>query len=77
MYLDLIKSLLKNSRGTREYIEYDVMLIEKLIELSKQDGMTLEKAAKMIAKQLGSVSKEEEAQETDLITLYCNSNIAL
>ncbi|KFM95583.1 DUF3967 domain-containing protein [Bacillus clarus] len=57
----------KNSRGRREYTEYDIMLIEKLVELSKHDGMTLEKAAKMIVKQLGHVSKPEEAQETDLI----------
>ena len=41
----------KNSRGRREYTDFDVVLIEQLVELSKQDGMTLEKAAKMIAKQ--------------------------
>jgi DNA-binding transcriptional MerR regulator len=43
----------KNSRGRREYTEFDVLLIEQLVELSKQDGMTLEKAAKMIANQFG------------------------
>ncbi|MFJ8369592.1 MULTISPECIES: DUF3967 domain-containing protein [unclassified Bacillus cereus group] len=53
----------KNSRGRREYTEFDVVLIEKLVELSKQDGMTLEKAAKMIVKQFGIANKKEEAQE--------------
>ncbi|OFD90162.1 putative DNA-binding protein [Bacillus mycoides] len=57
----------KNSRGRREYTEFDVLLIEKLVELSKQDGMTLEKAAKMIAKQFGIDNKKEESQGTDAI----------
>lgn len=55
----------KNSRGRREYTEFDVVLIEQLIELSKQDGMTLEKAAKMIAKQFGIANKKEESQGTE------------
>ncbi|PFE71517.1 hypothetical protein CN316_10050 [Bacillus cereus] len=57
----------KNSRGRREYTEFDVLLIEKLVELSKQDGMTLERAAKMIAKQFGIDNKKEESQGTDAI----------
>ncbi|OFD52843.1 putative DNA-binding protein [Bacillus mycoides] len=57
----------KNSRGRREYTEFDVLLIEKLVELSKQDGMTLEKAAKMIAKQFGIDNMKEESQGTDAI----------
>ncbi|EJQ36092.1 hypothetical protein IEE_05473 [Bacillus cereus BAG5X1-1] len=57
----------KNSRGRREYTDFDVLLIEKLVELSKQDGMTLEKAAKMIAKQFGIDNKKEESQGTDAI----------
>lgn len=52
----------KNSRGRREYTEFDVVLIEQLVELSKQDGMTLEKAAKMIAKQFGIANKKMESQ---------------
>ncbi|EOO04811.1 DUF3967 domain-containing protein [Bacillus mycoides] len=55
----------KNSRGRREYTEFDVLLIEQLVELSKQDGMTLEKAAKMIAKQFGIDNKKEESERTD------------
>ncbi|HEF1900574.1 MULTISPECIES: DUF3967 domain-containing protein [Bacillus cereus group] len=55
----------KNSRGRREYTEFDIVLIEQLVELSKQDGMTLEKAAKMIAKQFGIANKKEESQDTD------------
>ncbi|TKH21238.1 DUF3967 domain-containing protein [Bacillus wiedmannii] len=55
----------KNSRGRREYTEFDVVLIEQLVELSKQDGMTLEKAAKMIAKQFGIHNKKEESQGSD------------
>lgn len=38
----------KDKRGRREYSEGDIMVIERLIELSKHDGMTLEKAAKMM-----------------------------
>ncbi|WP_141535807.1 DUF3967 domain-containing protein [Bacillus thuringiensis] len=55
----------KNSRGRREYTDFDVVLIEQLVELSKQDGMTLEKAAKMIAKQFGIANKKEEFQDTN------------
>ncbi|TJZ99682.1 hypothetical protein FA950_30130 [Bacillus thuringiensis] len=33
----------------REYTEKEMMVIGKLIELSKHNGMTLEKAAKIIA----------------------------
>ncbi|WP_141550735.1 DUF3967 domain-containing protein [Bacillus thuringiensis] len=51
----------KDSRGRREYTEFDVVFIEQLVELSKQDGMTLEKAAKMIAKQFGIANKKEES----------------
>ncbi len=36
------------------------VLIEQLVELSTQDGMTLEKAAKMIAKQFGINNKKKE-----------------
>ncbi|MGM2830041.1 DUF3967 domain-containing protein [Bacillus cereus group sp. Bce025] len=57
----------KDSRGRREYTEFDVVLIEQLVELSKQDGMTLEKAAKMIAKQFGIANKKEESQGTNLV----------
>ncbi|HGA0707636.1 TPA: DUF3967 domain-containing protein [Bacillus pacificus] len=55
----------KDNRGRREYTEFDVVLIEQLVELSKQDGMTLEKAAKMIAKQFGIANKKEESQGSD------------
>ncbi|KAA6457667.1 MULTISPECIES: DUF3967 domain-containing protein [Bacillus cereus group] len=55
----------KNSRGRREYTEFDVVLIEQLVELSKQDGMTLEKAARMIAEQFGIANKKEESQGID------------
>ncbi|MFT4142003.1 MAG: DUF3967 domain-containing protein [Bacillus sp. (in: firmicutes)] len=60
----------KNSRGRREYTEFDVVFIEKLVELSKQDGMTLEKAAKMIVKQCGITNKKEELQEEDPIPFH-------
>ncbi|MDM5040944.1 DUF3967 domain-containing protein [Bacillus sp. OR-18] len=54
----------KNSRGRREYTEFDVVLLQHLVELSKEDGMTLEKAAKLIAKQFGIANKKEESQGT-------------
>ncbi|PEO58433.1 hypothetical protein COM25_10195 [Bacillus wiedmannii] len=38
------------------------MLIEQLVELSKQDGMTLEKGARLIVKNLGIANKMEESQ---------------
>ncbi|MBE7106169.1 DUF3967 domain-containing protein [Bacillus cereus] len=57
----------KSSRGRREYTEFDVLLIEQLVELSKQDGMTLEKAAKLIAKQFGIADKKEELKSVDPI----------
>ncbi|EOP78894.1 DNA-binding protein [Bacillus cereus HuB4-4] len=55
----------KNSRGRREYTDFDVLLIEKLVELSKEDGMTLEKSAKMIVQQFGIDNKKEESQGAD------------
>ncbi|MGH0945760.1 DUF3967 domain-containing protein [Bacillus mycoides] len=63
----------KNKQGKREYIESDIMVIEKLIELSKHDGMTLEKAAKMIAQRLEIANpnaETEASQETDLIPFH-------
>ncbi|MDY8166072.1 DUF3967 domain-containing protein [Bacillus mycoides] len=63
----------KDNRGRRQYTDNDIMVIEKLIELSKHDGMTLEKAAKMIAQQIEKVNpnlNQEEAEETDLVPFH-------
>uniref|UniRef100_UPI003F491F5B DUF3967 domain-containing protein n=1 Tax=Bacillus multifaciens TaxID=3068506 RepID=UPI003F491F5B len=60
----------KNKQDKREYTEHDVMVIEKLIELSKHDGMTLEKAAKLIMQKLENFKQNdysEEVTEADLI----------
>ncbi|KXY25657.1 DUF3967 domain-containing protein [Bacillus sp. FSL K6-0067] len=68
----------KDKRGRREYSEGDIMVIEKLIELSKHDGMTLEKAAKMIAQQIEKVNPDliqEEAQETDLVPFHIKQQL--
>ena len=71
----------KDSRGRREYTEFDVVLIEQLVELSKHKGMTLEKAAKMITKQFGIHNKQEESQDQIQFLIKCsinsNNNIAL
>ncbi|WP_129691659.1 MerR family transcriptional regulator [Gottfriedia acidiceleris] len=54
-YQDILENvgykIKKNSRGHRQYSSYDVLIFEKLIELSKHDGMTLEKSARMIIEQ--------------------------
>ncbi|EOP20036.1 DNA-binding protein [Bacillus cereus VD131] len=55
----------KNSRGRKEYTEFDVILLQHLVELSKEDGMTLEKAAKLIVKEYGIVNKKEETEEAN------------
>ncbi|MGF2773338.1 DUF3967 domain-containing protein [Bacillus cereus] len=63
----------KDNRGRRQYTEHDVMVIEKLIDISKHDGMTLEKAAKMIAQRLEIANQNtgtEESQETYLISFH-------
>ncbi|MGH0601198.1 DUF3967 domain-containing protein [Bacillus mycoides] len=63
----------KDKRGRREYTDGDIMVIERLIELSKHDGMTLEKAAKMIAQQIEKVNPDliqEESEETDLVPFH-------
>ncbi|PIE94740.1 hypothetical protein CO726_14335 [Bacillus fungorum] len=68
----------KDNRGRRRYTEHDVMVIEKLIELSKHDGMTLEKAAKMIAQRLKIAypnTETEESQETDLIPFHIKQQL--
>ncbi|MBG9524833.1 hypothetical protein ABE51_06210, partial [Bacillus thuringiensis] len=68
----------KDNRGRRQYTEYDVMVIEKLTELSKHDGMTLEKAAKMIAQRLEIANpnaETEESQETDLIPFHIQQQL--
>ena len=38
----------RNSKGHRVYSPHDVMVLERFMELSKHDGMTLEKAAKIV-----------------------------
>ncbi|SCA96768.1 PXO2-68 [Bacillus mycoides] len=68
----------KDNRGRRQYTEHDVMVIDKLIELSKHDGMTLEKAAKMIAQRLEKVNPDmikEEAEETDLVPFHIKQQL--
>ncbi|OOR20555.1 DUF3967 domain-containing protein [Bacillus cereus] len=68
----------KDNRGRRQYTEHDVMVIDKLIELSKHDGMTLEKAAKMIAQRLEIANpnaETEESQETDLIPFHIQQQL--
>ncbi|MDX5886244.1 DUF3967 domain-containing protein [Bacillus cereus group sp. BfR-BA-00999] len=68
----------KDNRGRRQYTDSDVMVIEKLIELSKHDGMTLEKAAKMIAQQIEKVNPNlirEEAEETDLVPFHIKQQL--
>lgn len=50
----------KNSRGRREYTEFDVVLLQYLVELSKEDGMTLEKAAKLIVKEYGILIRKKK-----------------
>ncbi|AIY72766.1 TPA: DUF3967 domain-containing protein [Bacillus tropicus] len=68
----------KDNRGRRQYTDSDIMVIEKLIELSKHDGMTLEKAAKMIAQQIEKVNPnliQEEAEETDLVPFHIKQQL--
>lgn len=68
----------KDNRGRRQYTDNDIMVIEKLIELSKHDGMTLEKAAKMIAQQIEKVNPDliqEEAAETDLVPFHIKQQL--
>ncbi|HDR6318339.1 TPA: DUF3967 domain-containing protein [Bacillus thuringiensis] len=68
----------KDNRGRRQYTDSDIMVIEKLIELSKHDGMTLEKAAKMIAQQIEKVNPnliKEEPEETSLIPFHIQEQL--
>ncbi|MBZ3765646.1 MULTISPECIES: DUF3967 domain-containing protein [Bacillus] len=68
----------KDNRGRRQYTDSDIMVIEKLIELSKHDGMTLEKAAKMIAQQIEKVNPDliqEEPEETDLVPFHIKQQL--
>ncbi|AZJ24416.1 hypothetical protein CT694_33555 (plasmid) [Bacillus wiedmannii bv. thuringiensis] len=60
----------KNSRGRREYTEFDVVLLQNLVELSKEDGMTLEKAAKLIVKEYDIANKKEETEEANPIPYH-------
>ncbi|MFJ8417147.1 DUF3967 domain-containing protein [Bacillus paramycoides] len=68
----------KDKRGRREYTEGDILVIERLIELSKHDGMTLEKAAKMIAQQIEKVNPgliKEEPDATNLIRFHIHQQL--
>ncbi len=68
----------KDKRGRREYSEGDIMVIERLIELSKHDGMTLEKAAKMIAQQIEKVNPDlikEEHEDKSLIPFHIQEQL--
>lgn len=68
----------KDKRGRREYTENDIMVIEKLIVLSKYDGMTLEKAAKMIVQQIEKVNPDlikEEPEEKSLIPFHIQQQL--
>ena len=68
----------KGKQGRREYTERDVMVIEKLIELSKHDGITLEKAARLIVQKLENFNQNtntEETQETDLVPFHIKQHL--
>lgn len=68
----------KDKRGRREYTDGDILVIERLIELSKHDGMTLEKAAKMIAQQIEKVNPgliKEEPDATNLIRFHIHQQL--
>ncbi|HDW3058591.1 TPA: DUF3967 domain-containing protein [Bacillus cereus] len=68
----------KTKQGKREYTDNDIMVIEKLIELSKHDGMTLEKAAKMITQQIEKINPnliQEEFAETDLVPFHIKQHL--
>ena len=68
----------KDKRGRREYSEGDVMVIERLIDLSKHDGMTLEKAAKMISQQIEKVNPDlikEEPEDKSLIPFHIQEQL--
>lgn len=53
----------RNKQGRREYTKYDVIVLEKLVELSKYDGMSLEKAAKLIMQQFQNENTEQIDKE--------------
>ena len=68
----------KDKRGRREYSEGDIIVIERLIELSKHDGMTLEKSAKIIAQQIEKVNPDlikEEPEDTNLIPFHIQEQL--
>ncbi|MCU5727566.1 DUF3967 domain-containing protein [Bacillus toyonensis] len=60
----------KNSCGRREYAEFDVVFLEHLVDLSKEDGMTLEKATKLIVKEYGIANKKEEIEGVNPMPYY-------
>lgn len=54
------------------------MVIEKLIKLSKHDGTTLEKTAKMIAQQIEKVNPDlikEEPEDKGLIPFHIQEQL--
>jgi DNA-binding transcriptional MerR regulator len=63
----------KNQQGHRLFTDEDIKTLEKFIELSKYDGMTLESVAKMIGstkqKNEGHDVIEEKEQSHDVMTL--------
>jgi DNA-binding transcriptional MerR regulator len=63
----------KNKQGHRLFTDEDIRTLEKFIELSKYDGMTLESVAKMIGstkqKNNGHDVIEEKEQSHDVMTL--------
>ncbi len=68
----------KDNRGGHQYTDNDIMVIEKLIELIKHDGMTLEKTAKMIAQQIEKGNPDliqAEAEETDLVPFHIKQQL--
>ncbi|WP_142340019.1 MerR family transcriptional regulator [Bacillus cereus] len=68
----------KDKRGRREYSEGDIIVIERLVELSKHGDMTLEKAAKMIAQQIEKVDPDlikEEPEGTSLTPFHIQEQL--
>ncbi|HFU7090014.1 TPA: DUF3967 domain-containing protein [Bacillus cereus] len=68
-YVDVLQregyEIRKDKRGRREYTRYDVMVLEKLVEVSQHDGMTLEKAAKLIVQRIQQSKPTNIEPETE------------
>jgi DNA-binding transcriptional MerR regulator len=69
-------SIHRNNRGHRGYCDKDIIILRKLIDFSKQEGMTLEDSAQAVMTWISEENIQVSSVEEDTIQSSANHGVA-